>query len=235
MKILVIGGMHGNEPLGIKLVELFKTNKVTNIDSVIANQLAVKANQRYVGSDLNRSFPGDINDLEFEKRRAAELIKLCKNYDIVLDFHNTYCPNNNCSFVGEIANGLLYDASEFLGINRIIVADYDCINKYATNCISIEISMKSKIMNEEYWYYKISELSLKDSIEPAVSIEKYKFIYRISINDKNRLNLQERDLRAFNQIDDSLARSMNVIPPAYPIFINDKFTPDSFGGLLNKC
>jgi len=159
MKILVIGGMHGNEPLGIKLVELFKNDKVQNVDSVIANKVAVKANQRFVNADLNRSFPGSINNLQFEKRRAAELIELCKNYDIVLDFHNTYCPGNNCSFVGETANRLLCDVSDFLGINKVIVADYDCINKYATNCISIEISMNSKIMNEKYWYSKICELS----------------------------------------------------------------------------
>lgn len=234
MKILVIGGMHGNEPLGIKLVELFKNNKVQNIDSVIANEIAVKTNQRFVNTDLNRSFPGDINNLQFETRRAAELIELCKSYDIVLDFHNTYCPDNNCSFAGETANELLYDVSEFLDINRVIVADYDCINKYATNCVSIEISMNSKLADEKYWYDKICELGRKESIKKAQNLEIYKFVYRISIDDKNKLSLQNKNLRAFKRLDDDLAKAMNIETPAYPIFINDKFTPNSFGGLLNK-
>jgi len=31
-----------------------------------------------------------------------------------------------------------------------------------------------------------------------------------------------------------LAEKMGVKTPAYPIFINDKFTPYNYGGLLNK-
>ena len=42
MKILVIGGMHGNEMLGIDLVKSLQENPLENIDSVLANEEAIK-------------------------------------------------------------------------------------------------------------------------------------------------------------------------------------------------
>ena len=41
MKILVIGGMHGNEPLGVKLVERLQKAELKNIDSIYANSPAI--------------------------------------------------------------------------------------------------------------------------------------------------------------------------------------------------
>ena len=57
MKILVIGGMHGNEMLGIDLVKSLQEDPLENIDSVLANEEAIKVNKRFVKQDLNRSFP----------------------------------------------------------------------------------------------------------------------------------------------------------------------------------
>ena len=205
MKILVIGGMHGNEMLGIDLVKSLQENPLENIDSVLANEEAIKINKRFVEQDLNRSFPGVKSSGIYEQQRPIELLKMCKEYDIALDFHNTFCPDNDCTFVGEGANEELLGASRLLGLPRVIVADYDCINKYALNCVSIEIS-----------------------------VEKFRFVYRMTLEDKTRLNLDQANLRAFQQIDQSLAEKMGVKTPAYPIFINDKFTPYNYGGLLNK-
>src|SRR3990167_3969563 len=103
MKILVIGGMHGNEPLGIKLVKFINKNPINNVDCLLANKIAIKKNKRFIKYDLNRSFPGIKSSKLYEKMRADEILKLCNNYDFVLDFHNTYCPNNNCTFVGKNA------------------------------------------------------------------------------------------------------------------------------------
>ena len=58
MKILVIGGMHGNEMLGIDLVKSLQENPLENIDSVLANEEAIKINKSFRRDKLNRSFPG---------------------------------------------------------------------------------------------------------------------------------------------------------------------------------
>src|SRR5215213_4510149 len=128
MKILIIGGMHGNEPLGLELIALCKQKPIPEVSLVAANQRAIAAGQRFVAQDLNRSFPGNRRSDTYEVRRAAELIQKCRDFDLVLDFHNTHCPDNDCGFVGQTADTSLYDAARWLGLQRLIVADYDCLN-----------------------------------------------------------------------------------------------------------
>ena len=232
MKILVIGGMHGNEPLGIKLVERLKKTPVLGVNAVIANPKAREINQRFTTTDLNRSFPGD--DSSYEGTKVKELLKLCKQFDLVLDFHNTHCSNNDCVFIGEDAISLLINVAGFVGLKRVIVADYNCINKYATNCISVEISLDSPRNNVDKWIRIIEELAKKEELPQFNDADRYRFAYRITLDDKSRFKLDAATLRAFTPIDQKLAIGMNVLPPAYPIFIDDAYTPYNYGGLLNK-
>lgn len=234
MRMLVIGGMHGNEPLGPTLVKLFKDKPVANVDLVLANGPALRANCRFVTQDLNRSFPGNIASAMYEEKRAAELVRLCEKYDVVLDFHNTHCPNNDCSFVGEGCQENLYDVSAWLGLKRVIVADYDCINKYASNCLSVEISLNSSRMEAQQWYEAIAELTGLSQLPKSKGVEKYRFVYRLTLEDKERFDLPAQKLLAFQALDKSLAAKLGVKAPAFPIFVADQYTPYNYGGLLNK-
>src|SRR3989344_3370675 len=234
MKILVIGGMHGNEPLGIQVVKKLK-NKNNSIDTIVGNELAVKAKKRFIERDLNRVFQGDIRSKDYELKRAGQIVELCSNYDIVIDFHNTHCPENDCSFIGDKAKPLLRNASAFFGLNRVIVANYDCLNKYAPNCISVEVSLGSTMMNVDWWVDKITELAKAKNISVDKNqITLYEFVYRISLEDSKRLKLEAKALKAFKPISRKIADGLGVESPAYPIFIADKYTPYNFGGLLTK-
>ncbi|MFZ3010095.1 MAG: succinylglutamate desuccinylase/aspartoacylase family protein [Candidatus Microsaccharimonas sp.] len=232
MKVLVMGGMHGNEPLGIDIVQRLLSQPMKNVTAIIANADAKQQNKRFTNTDLNRSFPGD--EKSYEGQRAKELLELCKDFDLVLDFHNTYCPENDCAFVGEKADKVLLDAASFIGLKRVIVADYDCINKYATNCISVEISLDSSRNNVDEWLKTIEKLSSIQTLPEAQDIIKYRFVYRMTLDDNARLNLDGVGLRAFKPIGNKIALKIGVPSPAYPIFIADKYTPYNYGGLLNK-
>ena len=100
MKLLILGGMHGNETLGIELVRLLESKPIPDVDAALLNIQAIAANVRFVAQDLNRSFPGDDASDNYETKRAAEVLAMCGGYDAVFDFHNTGCPDNDCSLVG---------------------------------------------------------------------------------------------------------------------------------------
>jgi len=234
MKVLIIGGMHGNEPLGLEIVKLLKTKPLDNVDALFANEQAIADNCRFIKNDLNRSFPGKSSSKEYEPRRAAQILEIAKKYDVVLDFHNTYCPDNDCGFVGDSANANLYDVAWLLGLTRVIVADYDCANKYAKNCLSVEISLSSRLNNSELWYDRIALLAKLKKFSTTPKLEKYRFVYRMTLEDKEKFDLPKRDLKAFQPLDRKLAEQMQVKSPAYPIFIGDRFTPYNYGGLLNR-
>jgi len=233
MKILVIGGMHGNEPLGLAVVKLFKTKPQSGVDFVIANKQAVKNDCRFIGQDLNRSFPGKKDGLA-EEKRALELLEMCKGYDLVLDFHNTHCPGNDCGFVGQTASPFLYQAAWVLGLRRVIVADYECINKYAPNCLSVEISLSSKQNDANVWYERIAELARTNGFKASPKLELYRFVYRLTLEDKAKYDLPSKKLRAFEPLEPQLAAKLGLKNPAYPIFIGDGYTPYNYGGVLYK-
>lgn len=232
MKILILGGMHGNEPLGPAVVERFRQAPVDRVDVAIANPVALAANQRFTQEDLNRSFPGDSASPNYEPRRAAELMDFCRGYDIVFDFHNTTCPGNDCTFVGESAAPGLYGVSAWLGLNRVVVADYDCINKYISTCISIEISLDSERNDALYWYEKIMTLASYETLPEESSITRYRFVYRMTLDDRDKLGLADVKLRAFRPMPRTTAKKLGVTSPAYPIFIGDTYTPYNYGGVL---
>jgi len=87
-KILLIGGTHGDEPIGVRaLQELAKER--SDFDWIIGNEPALKQNTREFEGNLNRSAPGDKNSPLYASRRAAEILKIAKNYKYVIDLHGT--------------------------------------------------------------------------------------------------------------------------------------------------
>lgn len=96
--ILMLGGIHGNEPAGSKailgLMEDINTNKITIKHKLIllpyTNYCALQINSRmlpHIG-DLNRKFPTKIN---YETKNLNPVIKkileFIKEADFIIDFH----------------------------------------------------------------------------------------------------------------------------------------------------
>lgn len=96
-EILVIGGVHGDEPSGVnavnKVYDWLSSSDITvhkNIGFVIANPNAVEQNVRYIDIDLNRNFLGDYDSEHLESQIAAELHSLIETAEIVLSLHSTH-------------------------------------------------------------------------------------------------------------------------------------------------
>jgi predicted deacylase len=77
-EVTVVGGVHGDEPSGVEVVRTLRDADLDlqrRVQFVVANPPAVAADERYLDSDLNRSFPGDL-DGDREERLAARLCAL---------------------------------------------------------------------------------------------------------------------------------------------------------------
>lgn len=234
MKILVLGGTHGNEPLGPKLVAELKKRPIPNVKAIIANPRALQANQRFTQQDLNRSFPGNKQSLVYEERRAAKLVALCQNFDVVLDFHNTLCDDNDCVFIGQTASPILLNIASWLNLKRVIVADYDCINKYAQNCISLEISVTSKYMDIAIWRTYLEELACATALPSPLSLEFFKYVTTVTTQQRKKFGLNPSSLKVFEPIKKSTAAKLGITVPAYPIFVGKNYTSGVFAGILTR-
>lgn len=116
--IILIGGMHGNEPAGIKAIDLFikmlEVEPITNVDfkfkgkvvGIHGNLKAINSGMRYIDKDLNRQFTKEnvirvnkahANELDAEDHELRDLIHEVrheiKEYHpdqlIILDIHTT--------------------------------------------------------------------------------------------------------------------------------------------------
>jgi hypothetical protein len=87
--ISIVCCMHGNETLGEEVVEqLHATDFGIRIRWVVANVQARKLMQRYIESDLNRSFPGNPNGT-YEEQLAVQIANTIEGTQCVLDLHTT--------------------------------------------------------------------------------------------------------------------------------------------------
>ena len=228
-KILIIGGLHGDETLGIDLVNRIRNEPITGIDTIFGNPMATAVQARYIDRDLNRVFPGRLDGC-LEEVRANQIMQMVSGYDLIIDFHNTRSDDNNCSFVGATFIEETLQLSLFMGLNRIVIANYNCINKYLPNCLSIEISFSSSALNNtDYWYKKILALSTADIKNQSLAdLQLFKFIDRVNGDVYQQFNFNFQNFESIARQDRlDLGRSAEL--DMYAIFVN----PNLFAG--NYC
>jgi len=229
-RILVLGGMHGNEQLGIELVRSLKNQPIPGVDAIIANPRAVKSNTRFTESDLNRSFGTEFQGT-YESKRADYIRQVARQYSLVLDFHNTMTPNNNASFIGVWGNSELLSVSAKLGLLNCIEATYDCINKFCPNTISIEISQNDTLDSVEYWRRKLTQLLNDSERSGPEDVNLYQYLRRVTWGESEKVAAYK--WRPFQAIPGDDARILGINQPAYPIFIGSRLT-EYYATLLIK-
>lgn len=90
-EVAIVGGVHGDEPCGVRAVErlLAEPPPVERaVKLIVANERAIEAGVRYVDEDLNRVFPGDEDADTHESRLAVQLAEELDGLT-VLALHST--------------------------------------------------------------------------------------------------------------------------------------------------
>jgi len=91
-RVAVVGGIHGDEPAGEAIVEQLVDDLVVDhgtVQLVVANERALTAGERYVETDLNRAFPGNIESPQYETALAARLVDVLDGAEAVLVIHTS--------------------------------------------------------------------------------------------------------------------------------------------------
>jgi Succinylglutamate desuccinylase / Aspartoacylase family len=236
MKLLVLGGIHGNEPLGIEIVEALRKDPVPGIDPLIANPRARQANCRYVDADLNRVFPGAREEEAYEVQRAYELREwLSGDYELIIDFHNTCAADNDCGFLGDWGNRrLAAEAARFLGLSRVVIATYDCVNRHYPNCLSVEVSIDSPECRADLWIARLRALA---QAEPAdLSRLTLPLLYRFSgrITREQAEGAISQRWSAFETVPVPDREALGLKPHSRSIFVEDAYTPLNFAAIVER-
>lgn len=122
-RVLIIGGTHGNEWTGIKIIEhyqdyLKKKYPSLELEFILANPEAHEMKVRYKDEDLNRAFQY-LNEQRssYESQRAHEIFNLItKSPCFVIDLHTTTANMGNTLIVSHY-NALNLDLCGRVGKN----------------------------------------------------------------------------------------------------------------------
>lgn len=94
MKMAIIGGTHGNEPVGIEVIKYLENNRPANciheFECVLGNPLAYERGLRFVDTDLNRSYGKNGVRTGYEGEQSQKIEEqVAGNFDFVIDLHTT--------------------------------------------------------------------------------------------------------------------------------------------------
>lgn len=88
----IIGSIHGDEPAGKEAIEKILKKDFDYkkpVKFIIANEKALEEDERFLDSDTNRVFPGDMDAEDREKKLAAKILEEVGDSK-VLDIHTTH-------------------------------------------------------------------------------------------------------------------------------------------------
>jgi len=200
MKILLLGSQHGNELLGDKLyafIQHHAAHLLPHVTFRIGNPKAHARGERYIESDMNRSYDNQLDT--YEARRAKSIVEdiQTQQYELVLDLHTTACKQPPCIIV----EALHSEAVPFLratSIDKIVLMRHAMVKKsligVCPQAISIEIAndqvdeMLQSICDDitrctnaeshaiDRYQYAVDELLLKTSITPSEAKQLQNFV-----------------------------------------------------------
>ncbi len=152
MRIAIVGGTHGNEPVGVEVIKELRRNKpkgvLNDYEAFIGNPKAYEFQKRFVDYDLNRSFGKNATPFGYEKERAKELRSLIEGkFDLVIDLHTTTTNmgltailNNTHSLTRQTCSFLKSKNSKIKLIEENILNDESThLNRLAPAGVTIEL------------------------------------------------------------------------------------------------
>ena len=104
-RILLLGSQHGNELLGDHLfahLQQYFPALLPHITFVIGNPKAHAAGERYIESDMNRSYGSELATYEAQQANRIEALINENNFDLILDLHTTFCSEPPCIIIEDI-------------------------------------------------------------------------------------------------------------------------------------
>lgn len=231
--ILVIGGTHGNELTGVRLVRYLQKHSLNNITPVMANKRAVIKKVRFIETDLNRSV-GKLTPISYEEKLAQRLGIVIKKSDLVIEFHNTTSLNNSCAIVTTKPTKLHYNLAQHFGLNRILImpAKGSLSGCNSKKFFSLEISNSDRRLTDiKRLFNKLAKIN--DNHSPAFNkIKTYKFSgIKFDKKTLKTLNVSLASLKNFKTFSKPISKSLDLQKNKKfcPIFIGEKAYGKDFG------
>lgn len=187
--VAVVGGMHGNERVGLRVFERIRKSispTQGTLKLIIANPYALTRNTRYIDLDLNRSFPGNSQG-GVEERLAAKLVDTVKDCDYLLDLHSCSVATKPFCII-RTKDGEDQELAKMTGLSHIVIYPRNTqgggsLIDYARCGIGLELGLHNAAATISAGYYAVKNVltafCMIESVE-RVDLRNKKMIFAIT-------------------------------------------------------
>ncbi len=249
MKVALIGGTHGNEPIGIEVMSLFRLspkNYQNEYECFWGNPKAYELKRRYVDTDLNRAFGKNGIRKGYEEKRAEELEKKIRGeFDFSIDLHTT-TSNMGLNAILNNTHPNTQKAAAFLKLEfpeiNLIEEDKlndDCnhLNRLCPAGLTIEVGpvannvLKADLILKTYWIVeKLLDFDFNMEVDSS-ELEVFKMLGQQNYPEKEgwyvHPELEGHDFKEMKKGDPWFINihgdeiHMEKEGPLYPFFVNE--------------
>jgi len=243
---MILGGMHGNEPLGPAVVEHLNETSESLYPS-IANTSAVQEAERYIHCELSTAKIRPHSN-KFEERRLPRLIRICNAFPLTIDIHNSL--SSEYAFTGPNPEPSLLKVASFLGRSRILLTDYTFYER-VPRALGVEFACPADTAELEPWLEqkvpevceRLGKLATFGSFSelPEVdwdSLEFYRDWRSIDQQEAVKLGLPDYSIQPFEALPSRLASGLGRSPeqpPVHALFWDNLSYGPNFAGLAERC
>lgn len=119
-KICIIGGVRGDDALGVAVLTHYFQHPNTNFQLLLGNYRAIEEKKPWIDFDMLKAGKGDVTcTTSIEKCRAGELHEVLSQYSYAIDVHGSHVQED-CAVVFHDDHQTLAFASA-LGVQKIFV------------------------------------------------------------------------------------------------------------------
>jgi len=128
-KLLVVVGIHGDEPCGWTAVQEFYSEfreKLTKpVTFLFANPFAAQQKKRYIETDLNRNFGQkyDADESSMEMSLAGHIQSIVSNFDVVISLHATQSTDEPFALFGPPLHKSSVNILRRVGISKAVLIE----------------------------------------------------------------------------------------------------------------
>lgn len=235
-RVLIIGGLHGDEPTGVAVARYFQLHPHVGITSIVGHEEAIRQNIRYIETDLNRSFQPRVI-VSLEEKIAADLKKTMQAMDMIIDIHNTRGDSTTCAITTMKPNALQFSLAKYFGFEKLVVMppSGSLIAEHAEKAISLEIALNDrKFFSVESLIGKIKRLD--SSVAEGKRVEVYMYIRSIPTSTLQRVGIQPQDIANFVALtmEQKNALGLDRKNIYCPIFAKSRFSTENGFDLVEK-
>lgn len=160
-EIAIIAGIHGDEPCGVEAVKDFlNTNPQVDkpVKFIIANEVALEEQDRYIDADLNRLFAENVSlkpDSLHEHNLAERIKEEVKDYKYIISFHSTQSSEEPFALYNSLTANIK-TVLKNLSLTKAISTPASSLTELE-NVIDIECGHQNTLTAEENAKYLLTE------------------------------------------------------------------------------